>query len=135
MNRAQKRDAVHQQKFYFRRDVFPAGRSNDFPCTEPTPTPSGDKFEDPCAEANTTSRPALCKEAQATTLPSSCGEAKVNGISSPPARPFGKENALRNCYPDVEPPVTLERRPIEEEYEEMTINEVINGKVCFASEV
>ncbi|KZT42485.1 glutamate-cysteine ligase catalytic subunit [Sistotremastrum suecicum HHB10207 ss-3] len=55
---------------------------------------------------------------------------------TPPDLPNGcgpsinKENKLRNCYPEVPPPADPEklRVPIEEEYEEMTIDEIINGK-------
>ena len=43
--------------------------------------------------------------------------------------PVGKDKVLRNCYPEFEPPEILERAPVDEEYEEMTINEIINGKV------
>ena len=131
MNRAQKRDAIHQQKFYFRKDVFPAGDGMDFPCTEPVPEPEGDRVTTPC-KANPQS--ALGNGSQATASGSPCprNEAQTNGSSSPNMRfllPLKKEKALRNCYPDVAPPVTLERKPVEEEYEEMTINEIINGKV------
>lgn len=135
MNRAQKRDAVHQQKFHFRRDVFPAGHSKDFPYTEPTPAPSGDMHKVPYVGGTETEPRPTCVEAQAAGLPSPCDEPKVNGLSSPSARPFRKENVLRNCYPDIEPPVTLERMPVEEEYEEMTIDEIINGKVCLTFRV
>jgi glutamate--cysteine ligase catalytic subunit len=113
MNRAQERDAVHRQKFYFRKDVFPTGRSKDFPFTEPMP--------------GATTQSVPCGEAQNTATPRPCSETKVNGTSPPHAHPK-KEKALRNCYPDVQP-VTLERKPVEEEYEEMSINEIINGKV------
>lgn len=131
MNRAQKRDAVHQQKFYFRKDVFPAGRNMDFPCT--TPVPSSDGEDSPCSDTKINSRPAPCGEVQAASSPHPCSEANVNGFSLH-AAPLGKENALRNCYPDVEP-VTLERMPVDEEYEEMTINEIINGKVYLTAEL
>ncbi|KAF8513160.1 glutamate-cysteine ligase-domain-containing protein [Hysterangium stoloniferum] len=101
MNRAQKRDAVREQKFYFRKNVLAPGRSMDFPYTE-------------AATDNTHA------------------EAKANSPYHSHA-PIHKDKVLRNCYPDVQPPEGLERPPVEEEYEEMTINEIINGKKghCF----
>lgn len=134
MDRAQKRDAVRQQKFFFRKDVFPAGHSMDFPCTEPIPLPEGDRVTTPCTEARANPQPAPDNETQGTSTasPCPCSQVKTNGSSSPYMRftpPLEKEKALRNCYPDIAPPVILDRKPVQEEYEEMTINEIINGKV------
>lgn len=124
MDRAQKRDAINKQKFYFRKDILAPGRLIDSAYT-------------------------------AKSGPCNCGcngssdKTRVNGdpdtgnlndsIPSSPrseqSLPSYKDKALRNCFPDVEPPPTLERPPVEMEYEEMTINEIINGKVSFLNQV
>ncbi|KAF9813634.1 hypothetical protein IEO21_05466 [Rhodonia placenta] len=89
MARAQKRDAVRSQKFYFRKDVFPPGSS------------------------------------RASSVCSS-------GASSPVDGPGGtqqKERKLRNCFPSIPRPVDgFDPRPVEDEYEEMTMEEIMFGK-------
>lgn len=40
-----------------------------------------------------------------------------------------KEKKLRNCFPPVPRPPFLEDKPIEDEYEEMTVEEIFVGKV------
>lgn len=40
-----------------------------------------------------------------------------------------KERKLRNCFPRVPPPLELVETPIEDEYEEMSMEEIFNGKV------
>ncbi|KAH0827865.1 glutamate-cysteine ligase-domain-containing protein [Lanmaoa asiatica] len=40
-----------------------------------------------------------------------------------------KERKLRNCFPRVPPPSTLVDTPVEDEYEEMSMEEIFNGKV------
>lgn len=99
MARAQKRDAVRSQKFYFRKDVFPPGSS------------------------------------RASSVCSS-------GASSPVDGPGGtqqKERKLRNCFPSIPRPVDgFDPRPVEDEYEEMTMEEIMFGKVglqcsCYTS--
>lgn len=48
----------------------------------------------------------------------------ANGISRV------KERRLRNCYPPIPPPEEgLPNVAVDEEYEEMTMNEILNGKV------
>ncbi|CCL99089.1 uncharacterized protein FIBRA_01103 [Fibroporia radiculosa] len=90
MSRAQKRDAVHSQKFFFRKDVFP---------------PSG-----------------------SSRSSSACS----SGSSSPVDGPDvvrRKEKKLRNCFPSVPPPEDGHpSRPVEDEYEEMTMEEIMFGK-------
>jgi len=39
-----------------------------------------------------------------------------------------KEKKLRNCFPPLARPPCVEDGPIEDEYEEMTIDEILNGK-------
>ncbi|OCH87055.1 glutamate-cysteine ligase catalytic subunit [Obba rivulosa] len=93
MARAQRRDALHTQRFFFRKDVFPPGST----FTTPTPTAS--------AASSGTSSP-------------------VEGANGVP-----KEKKLRNCYPDAPKPENgFRRAPVEEEYEEMTLEEIMNGK-------
>lgn len=41
-----------------------------------------------------------------------------------------KETKLRNCFPPLQRPINGERRgPVEEEYGEMSMDEIMNGKV------
>lgn len=93
MARAQRRDAVHTQKFYFRKNVFAPGTMSPIS----TPASSG------------TSSPI---------------EPNLNGI------PFKKERKMRNCFPPPMKPESWEPEgSIEDEYEEYTLEEIINGKV------
>ncbi len=94
MDRAQRRDAIHTQKFYFRKDVFPPG----IPSPISTPNSSG------------TASPI-----------------EPNGTNGIPRR---KERKLRNCFAAVPAPENGHiHTPVEDEYEEFTLNEIINGKV------
>ncbi|KDQ57449.1 hypothetical protein JAAARDRAFT_35163 [Jaapia argillacea MUCL 33604] len=112
MQRAQKRDAVRSGKFYFRKNVFPPGQKS--------PTPS----------------PPLSPVSSGATTPID-GEHVLNGINGVNGngmngihngRPH-KDTRLRNCFPRVPPPENgITRGPVEEEYTEMTIDEIINGK-------
>jgi glutamate--cysteine ligase catalytic subunit len=44
--------------------------------------------------------------------------------------PRTKEKEMRNCFPPPPLPENmLNRGPVEDEYEEMTMNEIMNGKV------
>lgn len=100
MARAQKRDAVHAQKFYFRKDVFPPGPSQ----------PS-----------------SVVSSCPSTPVSEHGGPILVNGIN-------GKEKKLRNCYPlPPKPDDAALPAAVEDEYEEMTMEEIMNGKVRFAS--
>ncbi|KAI8993904.1 glutamate-cysteine ligase catalytic subunit [Trametes punicea] len=95
MARAQKRDAIHSQKFYFRKDVFPSGPSQ----------PS-----------------SLASSCPSTPVSEHGGPIMVNGSR-------GKEKKLRNCYPL--PPKPDDANPagaVQDEYEEMTMQEIMNGK-------
>ena len=93
MVRAQRRDAVRSQKFYFRKDVFP-------------PTSSS-----------------------ASSIASSCASSPIDG---PQLGLNGtrKEKKLRNCFPPAPKPyIDYSNGAIEDEYEEMTMVEIMNGKV------
>ena len=96
MARAQTRDAVHAQKFFFRKAVFPSASS----------APSS-------AAASTPSSPI--SEHGAPVL--------VNGTT-------GKERKLRNCFPlPPMPDDAFVPEAIRDEYEEMSMEEIMNGKV------
>ncbi|KAF8125709.1 glutamate-cysteine ligase-domain-containing protein [Boletus edulis] len=90
MSRAQKRDAVRQGKFFFRKHVLPPGYIS--------PT---------------------------MTTPSSSGSSSPLGWQDgiPP-----KETKLRNGFPRVPPPSMLVDAPVEDEYEEMSMEEIFSGK-------
>jgi len=84
MKRAQMRDAVNQQKFFFRKEIFQTGRRPAYAPTEPMlPTPPNDQHD-------------------------------LRLTNSLPAVPF-----------DVPQELTT---PVEDEYEELTMDQVINGK-------
>lgn len=91
MSRAQKRGAVHSQKFYFRKDVFLSGYSS--------------------------SSASTC---------SSCASSPVEGTNGIPK----KDKKLRNCFPPIPQPENgYSHKPVEDEYEEMTLEEIMFGKV------
>ncbi|KZT29013.1 glutamate-cysteine ligase catalytic subunit [Neolentinus lepideus HHB14362 ss-1] len=95
MQRAQKRDAVHSQHFYFRKNVFPLSASG----SPVSPVLSGGVF--PMEDVS-------------------------NGING---HAHTKDKELKNCYPKMpQPDADIELEPVEEEYEEMTVNEIMNGK-------
>ena len=88
MARAQERDAVARQRFYFRKNVHIQGSKPSSTCSSPCSTPSS---------------------------PLPCGKSK---------------KVMQNCFsPLPEPENGLTLGPVEEEYEEMTMDEIINGKV------
>lgn len=96
MARAQKRDAVHSQKFYFRKGVFPPGPSQ----------PS-----------------SVASSCPSTPVSEHGGPILVNGVN-------GKEKKLRNCYPlPPKPEDAIPAGAVEDEYEEMSMVEIMNGKV------
>ncbi|RDX47958.1 glutamate-cysteine ligase catalytic subunit [Lentinus brumalis] len=94
MARAQRRDAVRSQKFYFRKDVFPSASSQ--------PSRASSIPSSPCSEHG--------------------GQIPINGVN-------GKEKRLRNCFPlPPMPDDAFIPRSIEDEYEEMSLEEIMNGK-------
>ncbi|TFK54486.1 glutamate-cysteine ligase catalytic subunit [Heliocybe sulcata] len=98
MQRAQKRDAVHLQRFYFRRNVFPATMNG----SASSPTSSG------------------------STSPVEGAPNGTNGINR---QAHVKDKKLKNCYPRMPQSDTQTSfGPVDEEYEEMTIDEIMNGK-------
>lgn len=96
MARAQRRDAVRTEKFFFRKDVFPSASSR--PSSVASSVPSS-----PISEHG--------------------GPIPVNGTN-------GKETKLRNCFPlPPRPDDAFLADSVHEEYEEMTMVEIMNGKV------
>ncbi|KIJ05823.1 hypothetical protein PAXINDRAFT_103617 [Paxillus involutus ATCC 200175] len=90
MGKAQKRDAVHTEKFFFRKNVLPPGYRSP---TISTPASSG------------SSSPVDWND------------------GAPP-----KERKMRNCFPRVARPSVLVDNPVEDEYEEMSMEEIFTGK-------
>jgi glutamate--cysteine ligase catalytic subunit len=162
MQRAQKRDAVHQEKFYFRKNVLPVNLSHSYKFHEPrTPSdsgsaspPSGDESSKESSKSSGCDCGCGCGGASKkhNTMPNGVqvnSTALPNGhvenptvekvIETLTAGMTEKETRLRNCFPEVtlntQPPANgmddeRMKVPVEEEYEEMTIEEVICGKVC-----
>ncbi|KAF8125726.1 glutamate-cysteine ligase-domain-containing protein [Boletus edulis] len=90
MSRAQKRDAVRQGRFFFRKNVLPPGYISP---TMTTPSSSG-----------------------------SCSPVEEqDGIPQ-------KEKRMRNGFSRVPPPSMFVDTPVEDEYEEMSMEEIFNGK-------
>ncbi|KAF8629425.1 hypothetical protein AX15_003473 [Amanita polypyramis BW_CC] len=94
MQRAQLRDAIHSQKFFFRKNIYALGHS------------------------------------ESSSVASSSGSTSpTEATMSAPRR---KDRKLRNCFPPIPIPENgfLEHREhVEQEYEEMTLEEIMNGKV------
>ncbi|PVG00389.1 putative gamma-glutamylcysteine synthetase [Serendipita vermifera] len=101
MERAQKRDAARKARFWFRRQIYPAGeerpRNPAYEVDLPTPPSESSEKDDDLAI-----RPRHKGD---------CGRCRIH-------------NAFLNEGP-TQGPVTVE-------YEEMTLNEIINGKVGLA---
>lgn len=107
MQRAQKRAAVTEQKFWFRKQVYPFG---------------GDASDHRHGTPQSLSPPAS-PTSSGTHFPNGVGGAQVNGRA-----PTEKAAApSQSRCPSPHSPTSA--GDVEEEYEEMTINEVINGNV------
>ncbi|KAH9942460.1 glutamate-cysteine ligase catalytic subunit [Epithele typhae] len=95
MARAQTRDAVRAQRFYFRKEVFPSASSAPSSCASSTPGSPISEHGNPIV---------------------------VNGVN-------GKEKKLRNCFPlPPMPDDAVIAKTVADEYEEMTMEEIMNGK-------
>ena len=102
MQRAQHRDALRTEKFYFRKDIF-------LPNSSRSSTASNSGTSSPVG-----------------------GDGPCGGISN--GFHPKKANKMRNCFPEVPPPSEeYTARKVEDEYEEMTVEEVMNGKVAWRS--
>lgn len=121
MNRAQLRDALHQQKFFFRKDIFVPGHVSDSESEEV-------RLAHPCDD-DAVKDSSPCGGTHASPCNGINGSASEDLKKMPSASSLRGDTMLRNCYPDVEEPAVLEKPPVGDEYEEMTINDIINGKV------
>jgi len=100
MQRAQHRDALQIEKFYFRKDIFLPNSSRSSSTTNSGSTsPAG----------------------------SDCGcDGVTNGNHQFPPK---KTKSMRNCFPEFPPPPEeYVAKKVQDEYEEMTVIEVMNGK-------
>lgn len=98
MQRAQHRDALRTEKFYFRKDIFLPNSSRSSSATS-----SG----------------------SSSPIVGDCN-GNGNGIHEFPPK---KTKKMRNCFPEVPPaPEEYAEKKVEDEYEEMTMAEVMNGK-------
>ena len=98
MQRAQHRDALQTQKFYFRKDIFIQNSASDSGASSP--------------------------------VGSDCGYDDIN--NSLHYRPPKKLENMRNRFPELPPPPEeYTAKKVEDEYEEMTVAEVMNGKVSW----
>lgn len=114
MKRAQPRDAISENKFWFRKSVFP-GRTlakhdtRSRPASPPIPPAT-----------STASRPVSWNGNSVPPSPTSPnGFAHVNG-NGHALSAAASEAGTRPCSPTG---------PVDDEYEEMTVDEIINGKV------
>ena len=107
MQRAQHRDALRTEKFYFRKDIFLPNSSRSSSATN-----SG----------------------SSSPVGSGCGcDEGTNGVHRFPPK---KEKRMRNCFPEFPPPPEeYATKKVQDEYEEMTVAEVMNGKVRIFSGV
>lgn len=106
MARAQKRDAVKDQKFFFRKSVT----------RRPAPTAS--------ARSSVPSSPTM------STFPAGSGPSKTNGHGVTPAASTSANGAVNgngNSGRQTRP-TSPALGPVEDEYEEMTADEILNGK-------
>lgn len=104
MHRAQLRDAAHSSKFFFRKSIFP---------------PASSRASNASSSGNVT---------PVDGVNGINGHVHGNGNGNGTGK---KERHLRNCFPPIPPPEEgLPNGSVESEYEEMTMNEIMNGKVC-----
>lgn len=153
MKRAHVRGASSQGRFYFRKHVFMRGSD----LRSSTPSSNGAHSRDgsdcggctPCPDAiaaklNESTQTLGVNGNRAHSRASSSGSLESLGSSAPLPGPGAaaleeaklgkrKEARLRNCFPAVPPPPQAElsereRVPVEHEYEEMSMEEIICGK-------
>lgn len=99
MQRAQHRDALRTEKFYFRKDIF---------------------------LPNSSRSSSAANSGSSSPIGGDC-DGNSNGIHEFPPK---KAKKMRNCFPGVPPaPEEYAEKKVEEECEEMTVAEVMNGKV------
>jgi len=71
------------------------------------------------------------KDVYVTGRSGAASASSSSGSSSPTHEVLPKEKKMQNCFPPLPLPENgaLNARPVNEEYEEMTMDEIINGKV------
>ena len=108
MRRAQQRDAVNQARFYFRREVFTPASSR---ATSGTVTPDNTALPRPYPDV-------------------SSANVMANGFRNDQSNGRRKQRVMENCFPP--PPLPDEgfvSGSVKEEYDEYTMDEIINGRV------
>lgn len=129
MNRAQVKDAVSEQKFFFRKSVFPGRSLNKHDIRSRPPSPPSSSAPSPISHYPT-SRPVSWAGNSVPPSPTF-----INGFAHAPPLLNGNGYALpsrTSSGGDATRPSTPSG-PVEDEYEEMTVNEIINGKVSLTS--
>ncbi|KDQ21139.1 hypothetical protein BOTBODRAFT_25566 [Botryobasidium botryosum FD-172 SS1] len=104
MSRAQTRNAAREQKFWFRKEIYPAHTPPLSHTNTPTQTPPWRAGEDDLGIN---------------------GNARRAQSAGQPSVPHSAEHSRRPS------PGASEPKPVDEEYEEMTVDEIINGKDAF----
>ncbi|KAF8326647.1 glutamate-cysteine ligase catalytic subunit [Cantharellus anzutake] len=126
MQHAQKREAISNQKFYFRKSVFPSDMGSPFGSLDTTPI-----------------QPDIVAEHVYGDSGQANGDRKVDGVVECERRDStcGSEISVTSSSDHVRNPpfsaaqsrppstATTEFGPVEDEYEKMTISEIFNGKV------
>ena len=108
MRRAQQRDAINQARLYFRREVF---------------TPASSRATSGTATPDITALPRPCPNALSTN-------GMADGIHNGQSNGHRKQRVMENCFPP--PPLPdegLVGGSVKEEYDEYTMDEIINGRV------
>jgi len=147
MTRAHVRDAARTGKFFFRKDVFAAGHLRSASPSivgsaegrSPTISPLPGNSDVPCLPCQEAARGTNHAAHDSDSDASSLGP--LPPLSKPGAAALEelrlgkhKESRLMNCFPAVPKPPEEElnhRVSVEEEYEEMTMDEIMNGKGDF----
>ncbi|KAH7108152.1 glutamate-cysteine ligase catalytic subunit [Auriculariales sp. MPI-PUGE-AT-0066] len=135
MARAHVRGAARSGNFFFRKNVFLRG--SDLRSSSPS-TNGNSRSGSDCGECRKCGdEPNLSRTPSSTSLSSANSAAPLPGPGAAAleeaAMGHKKEARLRNCFPTVPPPSNVERQfgPVEEEYEEMTIEQIMCGKGDF----
>lgn len=151
MRRAQQRDASQQQKFYFRRsiypdDVIPHDHSHNTPSesaahtpvTGPSPPDSPNHHTNPFS-TNSDVTPIINDDGLPAPHPEQHPESSYTGSSGTHESVRTPSTDRINTAANRDPPLSVPQSrclspavpalgAIEDEYEEMTITEIINGK-------
>jgi glutamate--cysteine ligase catalytic subunit len=115
MHRAHRRDAVNSQKFYFRKNLFDPKPGHGCDPGLDTPLPSQPTTNGTPAQANGHSR---------SSTSSSTSSSSSSDI---PTSPCCSSHAPSRAPSPIPPIEEQPFGPVEDEYSEFTINEIING--------